>query len=230
MNIALCEDEEEQQKILKKLVSEWMVQTGLAANTYFFTSGEQFLASWDSGIDYDIVFFDIHLAGMDGMKTARKIRERDELLTLVFLTSRIEYVLKGYEVNAWRYLIKPVHASEFFQCLNKAKEMSDRNQEVLILHNENRYCKVGYDSVWYLESFGHSVDIHTSTRTYTMRVGISQMEAKLPKQFFRCHRSYLINLNYVQEVTEQQVKVGEDWVPISAKRYKELLNAIRGMI
>lgn len=226
MNIALCEDEQEQQEILRNLIADWMEQTKLAVNASFFTSGEQFLASWDSGINYDIVFFDIQLNGMDGLKAARKIRERDELLTLVFLTSRIEYVLKGYEVNAWRYLIKPVHAAEFFQCLNKAKEMSDRNQQVLIIRNENRYCKVAYDSVLFLESFGHYVEIHTTLGTYQMRAGISQMEMKLPNQFFRCHRSYLINLNFVKEVMDQQVKVGEEWISISPKKRAKLMSRL----
>ncbi|WP_167956137.1 LytR/AlgR family response regulator transcription factor [Anaerosporobacter faecicola] len=222
MNIALCEDEQEQQNTLKKLISEWMIQTKVAVNVAFFTSGEQFLASWDSGVNYDIVFLDIGLEGMDGMKAARKIRERDDMLTLVFLTSRIEYVLKGYEVNAWRYLLKPVHASEFFQCLNKAKEMSDRNQEVMIIHNDNRYYKIAYDSIQYLEAFGHYVEIHTTNGTYQMRAGISQMEAKLPKHFFRCHRSYIVNVNEIKEIKDQQVKVGDDWISLSVKKRGEL--------
>lgn len=218
MKIAVCEDEKDQQDHLQNLISEWKTQTNEIAYVDFFTSGEHFLASWDLGVNYDIVFLDIHLSGLDGMKTAMKIRERDELLTLVFLTSRIEYVLKGYEVNAWRYLIKPVHPSEFFLCLNKAKEMSDREQEVLIIHNNNRYYKVPYNTVTYIESFGHYVDIHTTTKTYQIRAGISQLEGKLPDHFFRCHRSYIININLVTEVTDKQVLVNGEWIALSAKK------------
>ena len=226
LRIAVCEDEINQQEQLLGLIQEWKKQTKRVLSTDFFTSGEQFLTSWESGAFYDIIFLDIHLTGMDGMKLARRIREQDESVTLVFITTRIEYVLKGYEVNAWRYLIKPVHSSEFFICLNKAKEMSEREQQTLILYNNNRYYKVPYDDVIYIESFGHRVEIHTKSRNYEMRIGISQLEEKLPMQFFRSHRSYIINLMYVNEVESQQVRVDDQWIPLSLKKRDELVKCM----
>lgn len=69
----------------------------------------------------------------------------------------------------------------------------------MVIHNNNRYYKVAYENIRYIESFAHYVDIHTADRTYEMRAGISQLETNLPKNFFRCHRSYIINLLYVTE-------------------------------
>lgn len=230
LRIAVCEDEKNQQEKIQEMIVEWKNQTRCTLTTNFFTSGEQFLSSWESGVSYDIVFLDIHLDGMDGMKLARRIREQDESVLLVFITTRIEYVLKGYEVNAWRYLIKPVHKSEFLLCLNKGKELSDREQQTLILYNNNHYYKVSYDDIIYIESFGHTVEIHTKVRNYEMRIGISQLKEKLPSQFFRSHRSYIINLMYVNEVESQRVRVDDAWIPLSLKNKEELLNQMNSRV
>ena len=82
MRIAVCEDEKGQQEHIRNLIEEWKNQTGCTASVDFFTSGEHFLTAWDAGNSFAIVFLDIHLAGFDGMKTAKKIRERDEFIKL----------------------------------------------------------------------------------------------------------------------------------------------------
>ena len=224
MKIAVCEDEIKQQEHLKELLAAWKKQTGGCLDVDFFTSGEPFLTSWQSGVRYDMVFLDIHMAGMDGMKTALRIRQLDEQLLIVFLTSRMEYVLKGYEVNAWRYLLKPVHPSEFFLCLNKAKELSDREQNYFVIFTNNRYIKVVYEDITYIESFGHYIEINTTEKSFQTRIGISQMEERLPEYFFRCHRSYLINTKRITELRDQQVLIGEKVLPLSGKRRQELID------
>lgn len=226
MKIAVCEDEIKQQEHLKELLAAWKKQTGGCLDVDFFTSGEPFLTSWQSGVRYDMVFLDIHMAGMDGMKTALRIRQLDEQLLIVFLTSRMEYVLKGYEVNAWRYLLKPVHPSEFFLCLNKAKELSDREQNYFVIFTNNRYIKVVYEDITYIESFGHYIEINTTEKSFQTRIGISQMEERLPEYFFRCHRSYLINTKRITELRDQQVLIGEKVLPLSGKRRQELIDQI----
>ena len=224
MKIAVCEDEIKQQDHVQELLAAWKKQTGSCLDVDFFTSGEPFLTSWQSGVRYDMVFLDIHMAGMDGMKTALRIRQLDEQLLIVFLTSRMEYVLKGYEVNAWRYLLKPVHPSEFFLCLNKAKELSDREQNYFVIFTNNRYIKVVYEDITYIESFGHYIEINTTEKSFQTRIGISQMEERLPEYFFRCHRSYLINTKRITELRDQQVLIGEKVLPLSGKRRQELID------
>ncbi len=226
MQVAICEDELIHQQNLLRIIDEWRTSRDIEVDIDTFVTSEEFLYQYDQGKAYDIVFFDIHLKGMDGVKAARKLRERDESIIIIFLTSRMEYVLQGYEVNAWRYLIKPVHSGDVNACLNKAYDVLEKTCEYFMVKFEDKLYKVPYNSILYLEAYGHYVSIYTKEKTYQIRMSISQLESKLPKEFYRCHRSYIINTNYCKGMEGHQVLVNDRWVAFSEKKRKDLISIL----
>lgn len=223
LQVAICEDELIHQQNLFRIIDEWRTSKNIKIDIDTFVTSEEFLYQYDRGKGYDIVFFDIHLKGMDGVKAARKLRERDESIIIIFLTSRMEYVLQGYEVNAWRYLLKPVHSGDVTACLNKAYDVLEKVCEYFLVKFENKLYKVPYNSILYMESFGHYISIYTKEKVYEIRMSLSQLESRLPKEFYRCHRSYIINTTYCKAMEEQQVLVNDKWIAFSEKKRKELM-------
>lgn len=223
LRVAICEDELIHQENLFRIINEWRTGRDIEVNVDVYVTAEEFLYQYDKGNAYDIVFFDIHLNGMDGVKAARRLRERDELIIIIFLTSRMEYVLQGYEVNAWRYLLKPVHSGDVNACLNKAYDVLEQVCEYFLVKFENKLYKVPYSSILYMESFGHYVSIYTKEKNYQIRMSLSQLESKLPKEFYRCHRSYIINTNCCKAMNEQEVLINDRWVAFSERKRKELI-------
>lgn len=223
MRVAICEDELIHQQNLLRIINEWSVGKDTNVDIDTFVTAEEFLYQYDSGKAYNIVFFDIHLKGIDGVKAARKLRERDELILIIFLTSRMEYVLQGYEVNAWRYLLKPVHSGDVYASLNKANDVLEKGCEYFTVKSDNKLYKVPYNSILYMESFGHYITIYTKDKEYQIRMSMSQLESRLPKEFYRCHRSYIINTTYCKAMEEQQVLISDRWVALSEKKRKNLM-------
>lgn len=223
LRIAVCEDELIHQNNLLRIIKDWGTGKEVAINSDTFVTAEDFLCQYDNGKVYDIVFFDIHLKGMDGVKAARKLRERDELILIIFLTSRMEYVLQGYEVNAWRYLLKPVHSGDVNACLNKAYENVEKIRNYFFVKSDNKLYKVPYNSILYMEAFGHYVSIYTKEKDYQIRMSLSQLETRLPKEFYRCHRSYIINVSYCRAMDEQQILINDRWIVFSEKKRKDLM-------
>lgn len=221
--MAICEDELIHQQNLIRTIDEWRTSRDIEVDIDTFVTSEEFIYQYDKGKVYDIVFFDIHLKGMDGVRAARKLRERDESIIIIFLTSRMEYVLQGYEVNAWRYLLKPVHSGDVAACLKKAYDVLEKVSEYLLVKFDNKLYKVPYSSILYMESFGHYITIYTKEKEYQIRMNMGQLETRLPKEFYRCHRSYIINTTYCKAMEEQQVLVNDKWVALSEKKRKELM-------
>ena len=120
MRIAICEDEPRQMELLIAMINRWADKSGIKAVICSFRSAEEFLFHWQDNVHYDLAFLDIQLATMSGMELAQYIRRQDRTMLLVFTTGLKDYLLKGYEVQAYRYLIKPLKQEDIYKTLTKA--------------------------------------------------------------------------------------------------------------
>ena len=127
MNIAVCEDNEAHRERLKNMIAEWAGRTGRRTQTACFASAEAFEMAEIPAGGYDLIFLDIQMKQMDGMKLAEKIREQDDRVLLVFTTSYEDYAIAGYDVGAFAYLLKPLAPDKVFQTLSKAAGTMKRN-------------------------------------------------------------------------------------------------------
>lgn len=231
LSIAVCDDEMIEcctiagkiKKILKEMKIPYMVQQ--------FYSGQELIKS---SVQFDIIFLDIIMHDFDGMETAQIVREKAFDKILIFISSSREYVFEAYDVEAFHYLIKPIDDKKLKRVLQKAVYKIDSHlQEFIIVSKERQKRKLFLDDIYYFEIRGRIIEVHGTQEIFTYYEQIGVLENNLrSKGFFRCHKSYLINLKYVDIYNRQEVTLdnGENIV-IAKRRYeefcKEILNYMR---
>lgn len=225
MNIAVCDDEEIQRSLLKGYLEAWAEAGGHALRISLFSTGRQFLESLKE-TRFDIVLLDIQMPDMDGMSAAKALRETDGQTGIFFVTGYEDYLVQGYEVEAFRYLIKPVSEEKLCGALDLFLKKRDGQRKLLMAETPEGIRRMDAAEICYAEAFAHSCELHTLSECITVKTGISALEKeteKLGLSFFRCHRSYLINIAQVRAVEkEAAVFPGGIRVPVSRRLYQEL--------
>ncbi len=224
MRIAICDDEEQCRRQLAEAVDR--VCRSLDVITDRFEEGGELLRRF-SEISYDIVFLDIEMPRMDGITLARKIREQSADVPIVFLTGHIEYALEGYEVNALRYLTKPVNEDKLREVIEyvSRKQQEGRTLWVKTDMGEER---IKLSDIIFFEAQNQNVLIHTAGREYSVRYNIGDYENELSQEdFFRIHRGYLVSLGKIKSVGKGEVTLeGDVTLPVSRSKEKELREAL----
>ena len=164
-----------------------------------------------------------------GIELSNIIREKNNKVDIVFVTGFFKYALHGYRVGALQYLMKPINISDLYFCLDKTLERINNRDETstLILETTKKTIKLDYNEIYYCIMFSPYIDIHTNSEKITLREKISEMENKLPKEYFiRCHRSYIVNVKHIKSIMKNYVLMenGEK-IPISRGKYKEINDA-----
>lgn len=137
IRIAVCEDEEVQAEYLKTLLDRWQELAGVSAAVDVYRSAEQFLFEAEEQKTYDIMLLDIQMGEMNGLDLARRVRERDKRVRIVFLTGVADYAIEGYEVGALRYLLKPVKEPVFFEILSSLSEEMRKEEPEYFMFEAN---------------------------------------------------------------------------------------------
>lgn len=231
MRIAVCDDDALQREELCALLEQWAEKTGRLGQTLWepFPSAEALLFRREEAV-FDAALLDVEMPGQDGLALARKLRESDEDMALIFITGYDEYMPEGYEVAALNYLIKPVRADKLFACLDRAQEKWERQKQspMLLVEREGELVRLPQKELVWAEAFGHQVVLHTRQGDYPIRETLTELELKLERgEFFRCHRSCLISLRYAVRVSREgvQLETGGACVPVSRRSYPALNQA-----
>ncbi len=190
-------------------------------NTFF--DGDEI--TFDYEAKYDIIFLDIEMKRQDGMKTARKIRELDQDVIIIFITNMSQYAIHGYAVDAMSFLLKPVPYFAFSQELEKSIKRIKSNQDgYIIVPSDKGLIKVNTKEIIFIESVKHQLFIYTTDEEYVIRDTMKQMESDLAQyNFYRCHSGYLVNLLWVKKIVKDEVIVGDYTLKISRPRKKEFI-------
>lgn len=230
VNIVICENDKNDQEFVKDKVVEILDDLDIEYEIKVYNSGDDLLEGYDKYTD--IILLDIQMDGLDGMETARKIREFDDNVEIIFITSFVEYALEGYEVNAYRYLLKPVKdenlRTSLINCLN------DRNfvkRSIVIKEGDTR-IKISLKDIMYIEVQGNDITVHTLKDTYRTKGTMSNFETEINSDMFvRCHKSYLVNLEYIKSIKRYtSILVNDEEVPLSRNKYKEIKDRFFEMI
>lgn len=223
LSIAVCDDEVIECCNMAKRIKEIMEEMKIPCIIRQFRSGGELLQALES---FDIVFLDIIMQDLDGMKTAQAFRKKASDKILIFVSSSREYVFEAYDVEAFQYLLKPVDDRKLKNVLQKAiVKTQSRSQEFIIVSRERQKKKLFLDDIYYFEIKGRIVDAHGPEEIFTYYEQIGELENKIrDKGFFRCHKSYLINLKYVDGYSRKEVVLenGEKIV-IAKRRYDEFV-------
>ena len=233
-NIAICDDEQNQIQYIKGIVSAWAETSGHFPAFAEFPSAEAFLFDYAENRNYDILLLDIEMAKMNGIDLAKKVREGNNRVQIVFITGYPDFMSEGFEVAALHYLMKPVKKEKLFSVLDRAVDNIAKSPRFLLLPMGKETLRVYAEDIRYAESDGHYILLHTGKETHRLRMTIPEIEKELGEGFFRTGRSFVVGLKYVVRITKTTVYL-EDGTefPLGKGLYddmnKALIRYLRGI-
>lgn len=230
IRVAIVEDEAEIREQLMGYVQRYTRQYGTAFEVKTFADGLEILEDYRPA--YDLILLDIEMKHLDGMETARRIRELDPDVMLVFITNMAQYAIRGYSVGALDYVLKPVPYFAFSQQLLKAvSRLEKRAKRYLTVPVEGGLRRLDTASIYYLESEGHRVHFYTDEGDFSAPGALKTFEEKLAAcPFARCNSGYLVNLAQVRELRQSTVQVGPCELQVSRPKRKAFLAALTDYI
>lgn len=225
MKIAIVDDSRKDAERLKGYVEQFCTEQEEAIQIFVYRDGLDFLD--EMGKNFDIVFMDVEMPHLDGIKTAKRMRETDESTVLVFITNMAQYAIHGYEVNAIEYMVKPVGYYNFADKMTKALRFVRRNKErILLLKSEDMVAKIPLSEVYYLEKEKNYIVFHTKKEIYRERGSMAEMEGKLQGAgFAKCCSGCLVNLKHVSKMSKDMVFVHGEGISLSRSQRKEFVSA-----
>lgn len=203
--IAICDDSGADRQYVLNMVEGWAKSVGHVVHTDTFASAESFLFHYAEESNYDILLLDIEMGNMDGVTLAKRIRESNESVQIVFITGFADYISEGYEVSALHYLMKPVKRDKLIAVLDRAVAALQKTERVLLLPMDGEMLRLPIGQVQYVEAFSHTVVIETERDTMQIKMSISEVEKLLGEGFIRCHRSYLVGLKHIARLSKTEV-------------------------
>lgn len=229
VRIAVVEDDVPCAEKTRGYIENYGREAGEAFDVKIFPDGLALLDGYRP--IFDIIFMDIEMPDLDGMATARKLRELDPVVIIIFVTNMAGYAIKGYEVEALDYMVKPVGYFNFTLKLKKALRKLGRAAEVSVsVPQESGVMRLNSSQIRYVEVINHDLVYHTDTGAYETRGSLSETEKLLGGHgFARCNHCYLVNLRYVSGIREDcVVLVSGDALRISRPKKKAFLDALAG--
>ncbi|HOO80732.1 MAG TPA: LytTR family DNA-binding domain-containing protein [Lachnospiraceae bacterium] len=224
--IAICDDEATSLKLNTILTQKVLQEEGIAYEIKTFVDMNEMTEALASTVQpFDVLLSDILATGMNGIEAAEKLRTLGEQLDIIFISTTAEYALEGYRVQALRYLQKPVDIEKLREALLLSYE-KNQNKEGISISSEGKVFNVSFKDIIYIESDARDVELVLKYRHMVSHMKISDVEKLLPeKRFFRCHRSYIVNLDEVQTIERYQATMkNQEIVPISQQQYSEIKN------
>lgn len=238
IRIAIVEDETPHAELLEKHIENWRQQRGtVTTRVQRFCHAQAFFFAWEEET-YDLIFLDIQMPGINGMETARKIREKDDKVRLVFTTGISDYLQEGYEVEALRYLLKPLAQDKVWECLDKLLQEPQEAPQ-LLFQTEEGVVKLQEQEIEYLEARGHYTICHLQPgKQVSDRIGENAEELLLresfsgicdrlaQRPFIRCHRSYLCHIAHIHRVEKTEILLESgNRIPVSRRMYETVVKA-----
>lgn len=227
MRVAIIDDEQVQRDTLEAYLARFSGESNSGLEVDGFSSGDALLA--DYRLIYDILLLDVDMPGTNGINTARKVREMDEDVTILFITNMAQYAINAFEVEAADYIIKPVEYYDFAMKFRRAlRRAARRGGRELTLDAVGGICRVEISNIVYVEALDHYLTYHTKGRDagqgeIEVRGSIGEHETLLtPYGFCRIHKSYLVNLAHIDVIRTSEAVVSGYAVPIG-RRYKKAL-------
>ena len=220
ISFAICEDEDYFASKLEALLHKYAKQKNKSRSIRRFSNGEALMRSKQL---FDIILMDIKLSGENGVTVMRRLREAGNESQLLFITAYPEYALDAFSLDAVHYLIKPVEEANLFPALDRAvKRIASEAEKVFVLSRGTSLTRIRMKEILYCESLGHQIILHSLNGTLQFSGTLDTVQKQLDGRFFRCHRSYLVNMDYVTDTdADTAFLAGGGRVMISRRRRQE---------
>ena len=228
MRIAICDDEKAIREMLQAYLSEYFTERNLSARLGLFGTGGEFVKHSD---DYDLVFMDYALPDGNGLDFVKRIRRENDRITIVFATSYADHMQDSFEVNTFRYLVKPFEKKDVFRAMDAFVHVYQKDRKIIIV-GLNKETFVDADAVICIEAQKKYTRVCTTQGSFTSYKSISAYEAEINHtHFFRTHRSYIINMKYISEIEKKTVLLSNgERISVSPRIYDAFLQSYMGYL
>ena len=223
LSIAVCDDNETDLQYITDMVNVWAMQGRIPVSIKTFPSAESFLFHYSENKDYDILLLDVEMGALNGIELAKQIRAQNSCVQIVFITGYPDFIAEGYEVSALHYLMKPVKPEKLAEVLDRAADLRQKERPFLLVSSERETIRLFLDDIYYVESQGHYMLIHTEYMQYRVRMTVSGLLEKLDEGFYRCSRSFIVSLRHVCRITKSEVFLeNQVSLPLGRGQYDEI--------
>ena len=225
--IIIVEDQAEHAQRLEQLLMAYQSRHEDCAFTVnHYNNPHRFLSEY--ACDADLVFLDIQMPGLNGIETAKRLRQVDSKVMLIFTTALAQYAIAGYEVQAFDYILKPLMPDMFFSKLSRALRVLNYSlpEEWIDVSTKTETRRVAVNRIRYIEVDDHDIVIHTQNEAIRHWGNLREYEQRLlPLHFVRCNICYLVNMKYVQCIHANSVLVDGRELAVSRSKRKDFLTA-----
>ena len=228
LKIAICDDDKRDLLQIASLLEAYRHDIKAELSYVSFQNATELLASMD-GREYDLLMLDMLMPGVSGMQAAREIRERNSEIEIVFLTSSPEYAVESYSVRAHYYLLKPATKEKLFPILDRLMADFQRPEDTLRIKTQTSVFSLPYGKIEYIEVSAKKLYFFlTDGGKREVSGSLADFERALLKRpgFMKVHRSYLVNLQWVQELRQGELMtVTGRRVPVARTAYPQVRTA-----
>lgn len=229
IKIAFCDDEMEVLHQMNELLDRYQVERNEDITYAAFQSPFELLTEIEKGIRPDILFLDVVMPGQNGMDVAKEIRQYDTNMKIIFLTSSPEFAVESYTVGAYFYQLKPIWGESFFRLMDSVlSECEKKKKNSLILRSKDGITRIDLQQLEYCEVLGRKLLFHLENGAVLESAGsLDDLAGQLMQysNFFRPHRSFLVNMEYIQNISSRSIKMVNDAViPIPHGKCSEIKN------
>ena len=227
IHIAICDDEKDFAAYLNGLLNQYAAETGKEIKVTTYYDGMELIEKYDTTID--LIFLDIQMRLVDGLRAAERVRQMNEKVGIIFLTTLTQYGLEGYKYQAANYIIKPIKYIRLKAEMDSwVKKHRKEDSPAMVISNDTGRYKVFLKSLRYVETFNRNLLLHTEQENIICYKSMKEMEQALQgKGFIRCHTSYIVNLFYVKGVNKLELElITGEIIPISQPKRKEFMERL----
>lgn len=225
MKIAICEDNRDDSGIICGYLQRYFDTQGYVGDICCFESGEEILHSFSPGV-FDVVFMDIYMDGISGIETAQKMRKQDSGFALVYITASEEHARQAYTLQACAYVSKPVKSKEMEMALVQCQRVFLKNARYIEVISERKTLKLPFVKILYIEVYNKEVLFHTADGIITATATLTEVEQQCGGEFLRCHRSYIVNMNHIDRICKEDIRMKNgQTVPMRQRERQKLRDA-----
>lgn len=229
IKIAFCDDDMEVLHQMNELLDRYLVERNEDITYAAFQSPFELLTEIEKGIRPDILFLDVVMPGQNGMDVAKEIRQYDTNMKIIFLTSSPEFAVESYSVGAYFYQLKPIWEESFFRLMDAVlAECEKKKKNSLILRSKDGITRIDLQQLEYCEVLGRKLLFHLEDGAVLESAGsLDDLAGQLMQysNFFRPHRSFLVNMEYIQNISSRSIKMVNDAeIPIPHGKCSEIKN------
>lgn len=228
LQIAICEDNPQHSMKIHEIIRKALfAKTDIAVE--YYENGLQVLEAIEKqNFNFDLLLLDIHMKGMDGIRTAEYIRKNRVDVDIIFITVSTEYVYEGYTYKAFAYILKPINEQRMIYELKRYLEEKERTEEYLNIPIHGMVQRVPLSKIMYFESDARKVRIHLKNEVIEFYAKMDEVEEIVKGNlFFRCHQSYLVNANYITSIMRNVLVINGTDIPVSRKYQKTVKEILK---